>query len=67
MLESILNKALGGISDKVKSAVYDKLAGTDKAEILEIRNTDNKTAILFLHGFGGGMGGTWGNFLPDQK
>ncbi|MEZ4954233.1 MAG: tetratricopeptide repeat-containing protein [Saprospiraceae bacterium] len=62
MLESILNKALGGISDKVKSAVYDKLAGTDKAEILEIRNTDNKTAILFLHGFGGGMGGTWGNF-----
>ncbi len=62
MLESIINKALGGIVEKGKELLYDKFTGKDSAEILEIRKSNNQTAILFVHGFGGNAGETWGNF-----
>ena len=62
MLKSIINLAFGGVVDKAKEMLYDKFTGTDSANIIEVRKTDNKTAIIFVHGFGGDAGETWGNF-----
>ena len=66
MLENLLNKTLGGIVDKGKELLYDKFMGKDSAEILEIRKSGNKAAILFIHGFSGNAGETWGEF-PNER
>ncbi len=60
---SLLKKAAGFVIGKAKDAVYDKFSGKDHAQIIAVReNKNNKAAVLFVHGFGGDAGETWGKF-----